>query len=152
MEAIHGCESGKMTRKARIDSVTQGRSGGARNARAPERAAVAHWLDQHAAATGDRRYRHAASILRSPPAGRPPCADDPLVIERQWLFDTGRAGAIETTARMVASAAADPQSVEAATRRLARAQTQHSCHQVQSSVAVKPARNEPVGGLLAGVA
>jgi hypothetical protein len=90
--------------------------------------------------------------LRAPPAGRPPCADDPLVIERQWLFDTGRAGAIETTARMVASAAADPQSVEAATRRLARAQTQHSCHQVQSSVAVKPARNEPVGGLLAGVA
>ena len=86
-----------MTRKARIDSVTQGRSGGARNARAPDRAAVAQWLDQHAAATGDRRYRHAASILRSPPAGRPPCADDASVIEVQWLFDTGRATSIDST-------------------------------------------------------
>src|SRR4051812_38495660 len=97
MGAIHGCESRKMTRKARIDSVTQGRSGGARNARAPDRAAVAQWLDQHAAATGDRRYRHAASILRSPPAGRPPCADDASVIEVQWLFDTGRATSIDST-------------------------------------------------------
>ena len=38
---------------------------------APDRAAVAQWLDQLAASTGDRRYRHAASIVRAPPAGRP---------------------------------------------------------------------------------
>src|SRR3954467_12912835 len=106
---------------------------GRKSVELPGRAAVARWLDQLSATTGDGRFRHAGSILRAPPAGRPPCADDPLVIQRQWLFDTGRAGAIETAARMVASAAADPQSVEAATRRLARARTQHSCHQVQSS-------------------
>ena len=86
MGAIHGCESGKMTRKARIDSVTPGRSGGARNARAPDRAAVAHWLDQHAAATGDRRYRHAASILRAPPAGRPTCADDVAIMDVRLMM------------------------------------------------------------------
>src|SRR3954447_11310349 len=51
-------------------------------------------LDRAAITTGDRRYRHAASILRAPPAGRPPCADDAAVIEVQWLFDTGRAGKI----------------------------------------------------------
>ena len=75
-----------MTRKARIDSVTPGRSGGARNARAPDRAAVAQWLDQHAAATGDRRYRHAASILRSPPAGRPTCADDVAIMDVRLMM------------------------------------------------------------------
>src|SRR3954447_26696670 len=120
MGAIHGCGSGKMTGKARIDRITPGRSGGARNARAPDRAAVAHWLDQHAAATGDRRYRHAASILRSPPAGRPPCTDDPLVTETRWLVETGRAKKIELAARMVACASTDQQSVESTTRRLAR--------------------------------
>ena len=87
---------------------------------APDRAAVAQWLDELAASTGDRRYRHAASILRAPPAGRPPCIDDPLVTEVQWLVETGRAKKIEVAARMVATASADPQSVEAATRRLAR--------------------------------
>src|SRR3954453_3869539 len=87
---------------------------------APDRAAVAQWLDELAASTGDRRYRHAASIVRAPPAGRPPCTDDSLVIETQWLVDTGRAKKIEVAARMVATAAEDPQSVAAATRRLAR--------------------------------
>src|SRR4051794_38792223 len=87
---------------------------------APDRADIAQWLDQLAATTSDRRYRHAASILRSPPAGRPPRADDPLVIETQYLVDTGRAKKIETAARMVATAAEEPQSVAAATRRLAR--------------------------------
>src|SRR4051812_14097753 len=99
----------------------------------PDRAAVAQWLDQLSVTTGDGRFRHAGSILQAPPAGRPRCADDSLVIEAAWLVETGRAGAIETAARMVATAAADPQSVEAVTRRLASAQTQHSCHQVQSS-------------------
>jgi len=93
---------------------------GRKSVKIPDRAAVAQWLDQHAASTGDRRYRHAASILRAPPAGRPASADDPLVIEVQWLVETGRAGAIETAARMVATAAADSQSIEATTRRLAR--------------------------------
>src|SRR3954449_6990673 len=65
----------------------------------PDRAAIVQWLDQLAASSGDRRYRHAASILRAPPAGRPPCADDAAVIEVQWLFDTGRAGAIEVATR-----------------------------------------------------
>src|SRR4051794_27233752 len=97
---------------------------GRKSVELPGRAAVARWLDQLSATTGDGRFRHAGSILRAPPAGRPARADDPLVIETQWLFDTGRAGAIETAARMVASAAANPQSVEAATRRLARARTQ----------------------------
>src|SRR3954454_17026399 len=68
---------------------------------APDRAVVSLWLDELAVSTGDRRFRHAASILRSPPAGRPACADDPLVIETQWLVDTGRANAIETAARML---------------------------------------------------
>jgi hypothetical protein len=86
----------------------------------PDRAVVAQWLNQLAASTGDRRYRHAASIVRAPPAGRPRCADDPLVTEAQWLVDTGRAKKIETAARMVAVASTDPQSVEAATRRVAR--------------------------------
>jgi hypothetical protein len=87
---------------------------------APDRAAIAQWLDQISATTGDRRYRHAASILRAPPAGRPPCIDAPLVIETAWLVETGRARAIETAARMVAAASADPQSIEATSRRLAR--------------------------------
>ena len=87
---------------------------------APDRAAIAQWLDQISATTGDRRYRHAASILRAPRAGRPLCADDPLVTETRWLVETGRAKKIETAARMVASRAADPRSVEATTRRLAR--------------------------------
>src|SRR4051794_20872920 len=93
---------------------------GRKSVELPDRAAVAHWLDQLAASTGDRRYRHAASIVRAPPAGRPARADDPLVIETQWLVDTGRANAIETAARMVATASTDQQSVTAATRRLAR--------------------------------
>src|SRR6476469_3387510 len=93
---------------------------GRKSVELPDRAAVAQWLDQLSATTGDRRYRHAASIVRAPPAGRPPCADDPLVTETQWLVDTGRAKKIEAAARMVATASADPQSVEAATRRLAR--------------------------------
>src|SRR3954447_8883179 len=68
---------------------------GRKSVELPEGAAVAHWLDQLAAATGDRRYRHAASIVRAPPAGRPPCADDPLVTETHqtaqrdgWAFPT----------------------------------------------------------------
>ena len=75
-----------MTRKARIDSVTQGRLGGARNARAPDRAAVAQWLDQHAASTGDRCYRYAASILRAPPAGRPTYADDVAIMDVRLMM------------------------------------------------------------------
>src|SRR6478609_6959259 len=54
---------------------------GRKSVEIPDRAAVAQWLDQLAASTCDRRYRHAASIVRAPPAGRPPCADDPLVTE-----------------------------------------------------------------------
>src|SRR3954470_20881110 len=72
---------------------------------APDRAAIAQWLDQLAASTGDGRFRHAGSILRAPPAGRPLCADDPLVTEVQWLVETGRAKKIEVAARMVAPAA-----------------------------------------------
>src|SRR4051794_27344408 len=72
---------------------------------APDRGAVAQWLDQLAASTGDRRYRHAASIVRAPPVGRPRCADDAAVTEVQWLVDTGRAKKIEAAARMVATAA-----------------------------------------------
>src|SRR4051795_1018826 len=87
---------------------------------APDRAVVAQWLEQLAATTGDRRYRHAASIVRAPPAGRPACPDDPLVTETQWLVDTGRAKKIEVAARMVACALTDQQSVGATTRRLAR--------------------------------
>jgi hypothetical protein len=87
---------------------------------APDRAAVAQRLDQLAASTGDRRYRHAASILRAPPAGRPESADDPFLIETLWLVETGRAKKIEVAARMVATASTDQQSVEATTRRLAR--------------------------------
>ena len=87
---------------------------------APDRAVVAQWLDQYAAATGDRRYRHAASILRAPRAGRPACPDDAAVTETQWLVDTGRAKKIEGAARMVAASTTDPQSVEAASRRIAR--------------------------------
>jgi hypothetical protein len=87
---------------------------------APDRAAIAQWLNDLAASTGDRRYRHAGSILRAPPAGRPPCADDPLVTETRWLVETGRAKKIEVAARMVATASTDQQSVEATTRRLAR--------------------------------
>ena len=87
---------------------------------APDRTAIARWLDQLAATTSDRRYRHAASIVRAPPAGRPQCTDDPLVIEVQWLVETGRAKKIKTAARMVATASADPQSIEATSRRLAR--------------------------------
>src|SRR5690242_1173346 len=76
-----------------------GERGGHRRRRAERNAgagtAVAGLLDQLAATTGDRRYRHAASIVRAPPAGRPASPDDPLVIETQWLFDAGRAGTIE---------------------------------------------------------
>src|SRR6478672_8150829 len=86
---------------------------------APDRAAVARWLDQLSASTGERRYRHAANILRAPPAGRPPCADDAAVIEVRWLVDTGRAKRMEVAARMVATALSDQQSVTATTRRLA---------------------------------
>src|SRR3954452_22213215 len=99
---------------------------GRKSVELPGRAAVARWLDQLSATTGDGRFRHAGSILRAPPAGHSPCADHPFVIERQCLSDTGRAGAIEPAARMVATAAADPRYVEAAPRRLARAQSQHS--------------------------
>jgi hypothetical protein len=87
---------------------------------APDRAAVTQWLDQLAASTGDRRYRHAASIVRAPPVGRPACADDPLVTETLWLVETGKAKTTESAARMVAVASTDQRSIEAATRRLAR--------------------------------
>jgi hypothetical protein len=87
---------------------------------APDRAAIAQWLDQISATTGDRRYRHAASILRAPRAGRPLCADDAAVSEIGWLISAGRAKKIEAAARMVATASADPRAVEASTRRLAR--------------------------------
>src|SRR3954464_11877165 len=87
---------------------------------APDRAVVSRWLDELAASTGDGRFRHAASILRAPPAGRPPCIDDPLVTEVQWLVATGRAKKIEVAARLVAIASVDSESIEAATRRLAR--------------------------------
>src|SRR4051812_31846169 len=95
-------------------------NGAENRSRSPDRAVVAQWLNQLAASTGDRRYRHAASIVRAPPAGRPQCADDSLVTEVQWLFESGRSPAIETAARMVATASTDPQSVGATTRRLAR--------------------------------
>ena len=90
------------------------------SAEIPDRVSIAQWLDQHAIATNDRRYRHASSIVRAPPAGRPASPDDPAVIEVRWLVETGRAKKIETAARMVAIASTDPQSIEAATRRLAR--------------------------------
>jgi hypothetical protein len=77
-------------------------------------------LDRAAITTGDRRYRHAASILRSPPAGRPRCVDDQEVTEVRWLFEAGRAPSIEVAARMVATALPGEQSVNSATRRLAR--------------------------------
>jgi hypothetical protein len=85
-----------------------------------DRASVARWLDQLAASSGDRRYRHAASIVRASHAGRPASPDDALVTEVAWLVDTGRAGTIEAAARLVATAWTDPQSVAASTRRLAR--------------------------------
>src|SRR4051794_38344655 len=93
---------------------------GRESVKIPDRAAVAQWLDELAASSGDRRYRHAASILRAPPAGRPACPDDPLVTETQWLVDTGRAKKIKVAARLVACASTDQPSVEATTRRLAR--------------------------------
>src|SRR3954449_1343299 len=93
---------------------------GRKSVELPGRAAVARWLDQLSATTGDGRFRHAGSILRAPPAGRPACPDDPLVTEVEWLISAGRAKKIETAARMVATASTDPQSVGATTRRLAR--------------------------------
>src|SRR5690242_3298106 len=100
MARFRSCDvDGWMTRKACIDSATQGRLRRERQARAPagdapmrarapDRAAEAQGMDQLAASTGDQRYRHAASILRAPSVGRTACADDASVIEVQWMIDT----------------------------------------------------------------
>src|SRR4051794_33612708 len=70
---------------------------------APDRAVVAQMLDQYAAVTCDRRFRHAAAILRASPVGRPACPDDAAVTEVLWLVEAGRAGTIEEAAPPVAS-------------------------------------------------
>jgi hypothetical protein len=70
--------------------------------------------------TGDARAKAAAAMCRAKPGGRPMIDDAAPLAELDFLLVTGRELSVEAAARSVAPTLRGHQSIDSATRRLAR--------------------------------